>query len=159
MLPDLRSLYKTISWHQNQRDHKPGESVGVFATVPTNLAKQFPNDGKEGEDSSPPHVTVLFVGDMQIQLEERLKETVESICEKTKPFTVSIEKPRRFINDKDQTVIHSPIKSNRLHDFHDELKKQLLSNQVQVDNKFPEYKPHVTIEYIDKGKKSPARRR
>lgn len=151
MLPDLKLLYKVISWHQTQRDHKPGESVGIFVTIPSNLAKQFPDDGKEEEDSSPPHITVLFVGDMPLQLEDKLKKTVKSVCDQFKPFVAKIAKPRKFVNDKNQTIIHSPIKSKKLHKFHDELKKQLLKNQIPVDSKFPEYKPHITIEYIEKG--------
>lgn len=36
-----------------------GEKVGLFIQVPENIARQFPT--KEGEDSSPPHITLLYI--------------------------------------------------------------------------------------------------
>jgi 2'-5' RNA ligase len=148
--PDLSSLYKVISWHNDSRsnDHKPGESAGIFAVLPADIAKQFPKDGKELEDTSPVHVTVCYIGDFPIHLEHKLESVVRNVCTKIKPFKVKLGSPRKFINDKNQTIIHSPVKSKKLHNFHDILKYALLQNQIQVSNKFPEFKPHITIEYV-----------
>ena len=148
-LPDLSLIYKTIVWHNEQRDKKPGESVGIFAILPKNLAIQFPEDGRAGEDSSPVHVTVLYVGDVPFHLEEKIKNIAHSVCEKVKPFNVKLSKPKKFINDKQQTIVHSPVKSNKLNNFHDELKNAFRSKLISVDSKFPEFKPHVTIRYIN----------
>ena len=147
-LPDLKLIYKTLVWHQSQRDKKPGESVGIFITLPEELANQFPIEGKSAEDTSPSHVTVLYCGDIPLSFEDKLKEVTKKCCENMKPFVASLSKPQEFINHKNQRIVHSPVKSQKLHDFHDFLKKEFLINQIPVDNKHPEYKPHVTIRYI-----------
>jgi 2'-5' RNA ligase len=149
ILPDLKHIYKVVNWHQTQRDHKPGESVGVFITIPEALAKQFPEDGKKGHDTSPAHITVLYCGDLPLLFEDKLKEVVKGVCEQIKPFNVSLKRPDKFINHKNETIIHSPVKSKKLHAFNGMLKNALLLNQVPVENKHPEYKPHITIRYLN----------
>lgn len=147
-LPDLKLIYQTVLWHNSQREHKPGESVGIFIALPEEISKQFP---QLKEDSSPAHITVLYCGDLPLSFEETLKQTVIKCCENIKPFTVSLKKPKKFVNDKNQTIFHSPVKSSKLDNFHETLKKALLINQVPVSNKFPEFKPHCTIEYVEEG--------
>lgn len=152
ILPDLKQIYQVVNYHQNQRDREPGESVGVFVTVPRHLADQFPV--KPGNDMSPAHITVLFCGDLPEMFEEKLVEIVRQICEQAKPFTVSLKDPDEFVNHKGETIIHSPIKSKKLHAFRDMIKGALLLNQIPVDNKHPEYKPHVTIRYLNPGEEN-----
>jgi 2'-5' RNA ligase len=148
LLPDLKQIYKVVNWHKTQRDHKPGESVGIFATIPEELANQFPSAGRLDHDSSPPHVTILYCGDLPLLFEEKMVEVVRKVCEQVKPFEVSFKRPDFFINAENEKIIHSPVKSKKLHDFNSVLKSSLLLNQVPVENKFPEYKPHVTIGYL-----------
>jgi len=151
-LPDLKTIYQVINWHQSNREKPPGESVGLFAVLPKEIACQFPSIGKEGEDSSPAHVTVLYIGDMPRQFEKKLIKVVGSICEKIRPFKLRLGRPRKFVNDEGQIILHSPVKSNRLHKLNDLLKQELMNNQINVVNKFPEYKPHVTIAYCNSRK-------
>jgi 2'-5' RNA ligase len=141
-LPDLKLIYKILQWHT------PSDSVGVFAPLPPEIANQFPVDGKESEDTSPSHITLVYLGDLPQQFEEAVREIVNDVCVETKPFTVKLSKPKTFVNDKNQTIIHSPVVSGRLQKFHNNLKDRLLKNSIPVSNKFPEYKPHVTIEYV-----------
>ncbi len=151
MYPPLSSLYKILDWHFNDRDHPPGESLGVFSVLPEEISSQFPAEGKEGHDNSPPHVTVCYIGTVPLVWENKIVTVTEAICGKFRPFTVKLGKPKVFINHKNETIYHSPIKGNKLYEFHDELKRALQLNLIPVDTKHPDYKPHVTIEYVEEG--------
>ena len=150
MLPDLQSIAKTLVWHHRDNEHK--DSIGIFAVLPKEIARQFPEEGKQAEDNSPAHVTVLYIGSVLPAVENKLLNVVKDVCEKTKPFKAQLKKPRKFINDKGQIILHSPVKSSRLVRFHENLRTALLNAGIQVDNKFPEFKPHVTIAYVNSKK-------
>lgn len=146
---DLKSLYKTISWHKADRDHPTGEKVGLFIQVPEHIACQFPP--KPGEDSSPPHITLLYIGNLPASFEAKLDEVVENVCENFKRFTVSLGSVKKFINDEQQKVFHSPIKSKRLQVLHKTLITEFQFGQLPYSTKYPEFKPHITIEYVNAG--------
>ena len=137
-------------WHHKDNTHK-GE-VGIFAVVPKEIAKQFPIEGRQKEDKSPCHITILQLGSVIPALEKKLLRIINEVCEATKPFVVSLKKPRKFVNDKGQIILHSPVKSGRLVKFHDNLRAALLNAGIQVDDKFPEFKPHITIAYCNNRK-------
>lgn len=151
MYPPLSYLYKILDWHFHDRDHKPGESVGLFSVLPEEIAAQFPEGGKKGHDSSPSHVTICYLGNIPLIWEEKLVNVAEMVCAKFRPFTVRLGKPKTFINHKNETIYHSPVKGKKLFEFHDFLKRAYQLNGIPVDSKFPEYKPHVTIEYVSNG--------
>lgn len=150
MLPDLKQIAQTLIYHH--RDNEHSDSVGIFAVLPREIAAQFPEEGRQTEDKSPSHVTVLYVGSLLPVLEKKLVKVVEEVCEATKPFLVKLKKPRKFVNDKGQIILHSPVKSGRLVRFHDNLRTALLNAGIQVDNKFPVFKPHITIAYCNNKK-------
>jgi len=146
-LPDLSQIYNTINWYKNNRDHSGG---GIFMLLPTEISEQFPLDGKSEEDNSPPHITVIYISPV-IGFEDKIKTFTLEICQQFKPFKVKLGKPKKFINDKEQTIIHSPILSSKLVKFHNFLKEKMLANHIPISLKYPEFKPHVTIEYINSG--------
>ncbi len=152
-LPDLKQIYKVINWHENDRDEK-GKHVGLFILLPSDIAEQFPEEGKEGEDNSPSHITLLYVGEYPLTMEDRLKEIVCESCSMIKPFKVRLQNPKKFNNDEGQIVRHSPISSKKLKQFHQFLRKIFFKYHIPFSDKHPEYKPHVTIEYINKGEKA-----
>lgn len=147
MYPPLLDIYNVINWHKNQKDHELGKSVGLFATLPSELSKQFPNTGKQGEDESPSHVTVCFIGSVPCELEDKIRKVAEICCNTIRPFSVILKKPKTFTGPDYKYILHSPVKSSKLLDLHDTLKRAFLATQIPIDNKFPEYKPHVTIAY------------
>src|SRR5574342_777113 len=99
-LPDIGYIYKTMLWHENNKDHKPNESVGFFIPVPNEIAEQFPTDGKEGEDSSPTHITLLQCGQLPESFEKKIVEVSSKFLENEKPFLVSLKKPSKFFNEE-----------------------------------------------------------
>ena len=149
--PDLKQLFKILTWHQTKSDNK---HVGIFLPLPEAISEQFP---PKPDDESPPHITVLYVGEMNPHFEEALREAVGSVCKKMKPFAAKLSGPKKFLNREGQSIKHSPITSQKLQRFNKALKIELYKNFVPFDNKYPEYKPHVTIEYINEGEKSKSR--
>jgi len=149
MYPKLSELYSVMDWHENQTDHKPGESVGLFVTIPQELSQQFPQQGKELEDKSPAHITLLYLGSVPLQLQNKVYSVTQRYCDFVRPFSVKLGRPKKFVNDEEQIILHSPVKSKRLFNLHDILKQAFLQNQIPVDNKFPEYRPHITIAYCN----------
>jgi len=152
-LPNLSHLYKILKWHKN-KEKEEKKHIGIFVPIPPELSKYFPKEGKEGEDGSPDHITVLYIGDIDPNLEENMVKIVSEICAKIKPFKVKIlKKPKKFSNDDNQTVLYMPVSSKKLKSIHNVLKQEMLKNMVQVDCKYPEYKSHVTLEYVNEGDK------
>lgn len=151
-LLNLSEMYKILEWHSN-RPYDNGHHVGLFLPLPVDVARQFPDEGRSAEDSSPVHTTLVYIGDFPMELESKLVTIVNNVCEKMKPFTVKLGAPKKFKNDDNQTILHSPITSKKLKSFHSKLKNVLVANQIPVSTKYPEYKPHVTIEYVNEGDK------
>lgn len=152
-LLDLKTLHNTLNWHQKSTDHAPGESVGLFILVPKDIACQFPSQGKEGHDSSPPHITLLYIGAMPPMFEDKLKEVVKNICDHFKSFRVKLGNPKKFTTPEGRRIYHSPVKSRRLKLLNEVVKSELLRHQIPFSNKHPDFKPHVTIEYVEPGTK------
>jgi 2'-5' RNA ligase len=93
--------------------------------------------GRETEQ----HVTVLY-GLTDGTPSEELKHIVES----TKPFLIEFGGLSIFENEK-YDVIKLDMISEELHNLHLELRRSCPN-----EYKFPDYKPHCTIAYVQKGK-------
>lgn len=83
--------------------------------------------------------------------EEKLIEVVQNVCENFRCFNVKIGKPKIFVNDEGQTIYHSPILSSKLQFLHAKLKSEFEFAQLPYSTKYSEFKPHITIEYVNQG--------
>lgn len=144
-----RHLQRRLFWKAEVGT--PGESVGLFLPLPNDLADQYPMDGKAEEDPSPPHLTLMFVGDVDLDREEELRAVCAKLCASAPSLTLSLKEPTTFNNDDGQTIIHSPVDGSRLHDVNAYLKAGVKAAGFEISDKYPDYKPHVTIEYVDEG--------
>ena len=148
---DLKQAYKILSWHNTSRDKPPGESVGLFIPLPENLSKQFPPDGKAQEDTSPCHVTLYYIGELENSKQQDMIGVVRSVAKITKPFQVSLAPSNFFVNKKNQKIIHSPVIGEDLQKLHYVVQGAFKFLELPFLDKYPEYKPHVTIEYVNEG--------
>jgi len=97
---------------------------------------------------------VVYIGDMNPHFDGKLQNIVSKVCSQVRPFKAKIgRKPRKFVNDEGQKVYHMPIFSKKLKNMHYTFKDELMKNAINVSNKFPEYKPHTTLEYVNEGEK------
>lgn len=94
-------------------------------------------DGREDEI----HVTVLY------GLFTTNSSEVEDIIKKynIEPFEVRLSLITAFLNGG-QDVLKVDVESSGLHNLH-----KLLRENLKNDNKYPEYRPHLTIAYLKKG--------
>lgn len=127
-----------------------GEGVGLFIPLPKNLAKKFPGLGEE--DDSPSHVTFLYIGDFKDKAKQKiLVETLGEAFRKWWPkVRASLDKLEYFDHyDKDRRVPHVSVKFDKdLSGLRHRVKQELQEADIQVDDSFPEFKPHVTLAYL-----------
>lgn len=147
---NLRQVYDILTYAYGTKDRAPASSVCLVLVPPANIAMQFPSQGKEGEDSSPAHVTVAYLGTMPLASQEITAQILDMVCITQSPFVVSVGAIDVFHNDK-QDVYVSQIISPELHSFRARLQTALAMANIEIDAKHPEYKPHMTIEYVPKG--------
>lgn len=126
------------------------KSAGVFIKLPKELAKQFPSLGEH--DDSVPHITTLFIGKVPKKHEILLEEVVKRVAMEYDPFEIALdEKPSYFPATKHSDgckVAKMAVISAELKKLHSALKKALLNAEIEVADNFPNYKPHVTLEYM-----------
>lgn len=149
----LKDLAKTVEWHssRDQLDYKGG---GLFITLPSSLGNLFPDEGRASEDTSPDHITLLYVEgikDLNEEEKNKILQVSQDVIGSFKAFTIAFDGVDKFDTD-DGEAYYSPAKSEELHKLNDALKKAFDTNNLPYSKKFPEFKPHVTIEYVKPGK-------
>jgi len=149
-LTDKEWLYKSAGLRY-MAGKTPGEKVGLFILLPKELAKQYPPEGKAGEDDSDPHVTLLYVGDVPNNKFDDLEQIVREELTRMGPFEVELLPPDTFVNDEDQTILHSPVKGDILEPLSGIIKERLIDEGFEFKHPDRPFKGHVTIEYVDPG--------
>ncbi len=124
-----------------------GTSAGVFIPLPENLARQFPT---LAEDSSPPHVTLLFVGDVTGR-EKVFAEVVRGFFTKERgPVLARLAGLDYFTTQTGRVAFTRVHFSTDMGALRDRLASCLQDAGFAVENSFPlAYTPHVTLRYTD----------
>lgn len=105
--------------------------------IKTSDLYQKPDDcGREYE----PHITVLY------GLHAEKEDEVKNLLKKVKSFHVKLGKVSIFTTSDEFDVIKIEVNSPQLHEINKLLRK------LPHTNKFPDYKPHITLAYIKKDK-------
>lgn len=132
-----------------------GSKSGVFIRVPKRLAKDFPSLGDH--DNSEPHITALFVGFVPEKQEILFNEVVKRVAIEHEPFEVVFDDKVSYFTPSKHSdgcrVAKLSIISDELIKLHKSLKKALKDAQIKIDDHFPSYKPHITLEYVEPPKK------
>lgn len=128
-----------------------GKSVGFFIPVPEELAGQFPSLGKE--DTSPPHVTLLYVGTVPKAREtEFVSIATTALSKQPGPVIATIGEPDFFVHpEKDRRVWYSRVTfSKDVAELRDRLWLALEDAGFKVAHSFPlAMFPHITLAYAD----------
>ena len=97
------------------------------------------------------HITLLFLGSgVPIEAIAEAVKATYAVTQRTKPFTVRTSRVTCFpVNPEDQDgyPIIARVESDALHDLREELAKSFNDAGVEFNQKFPDYKPHVTLAY------------
>jgi len=125
--------------------------VGLFIPLPAELAKQYPSLGVE--DSSPPHVTLLSVGEVPPQRMGEFVSIVKGVLDSgPKNIRAAIVGVDSFVHPHaERTVFYTPIHfSCDMGTVRDQIASALSDAGFEVDNSFPlAFNPHTTLEYRD----------
>lgn len=123
------------------------ESIGVFIKLPEDLAKQYQ---QMKEDPSPPHITVLYIGDVDVEQKAKAIKTIKEIVAAYDPIDVWVDGLAYFTNPKGEEIAHSMVEAKTLAALSKDLWDELLRIGIKVQHSFPDYTPHVTLQYGDK---------
>ena len=120
--------------------------------VPRSVAEQLAGMGAPGspEDPASMHVTMIYLG-KKAPIEKLLKATLilYSVCQETAPFNAGFAVRTSFPDRGNGTPVIARIVSPGLHALREALCGRLRAAGVDYDEKFPEFKPHVTMAYCD----------
>jgi len=128
-----------------------GSRVGLFIPLPEWLSEQYPDLGEE--DDSPPHVTLLYVGEVPASEEELFLSIVSEVLAAEpgpiKAWTADVDK---FSHpDKGREVFFTPIRFSRdVGTIRDRLASALKDAGFTIKNSYPlAFSPHTTLAYVD----------
>lgn len=111
------------------------------------MAKCIPGNSQAASDM---HVTVLYLGDdVPIDVIAKAMTACHAVTSTTAPFTMSVDRIDSFEPGTNGTPVIMPVTSNELQTLHQNLKAELDRQGVFYDKKWPEFKPHVTLSYVD----------
>ena len=133
--------------------------VGLFIPVPEPLSEQFPKLGKE--DTSPPHVTLLYVGSVPKERQPEFKAVVSgALGREPGPVYASFGEPDFFVQpDKGRRVWFSRVEfSKDVAAIRDRVWNALSEAGFDVQHSFPlSFVPHATLAYVEGDSHSHAR--
>lgn len=133
---------------------KTGDSTewtGLFIPLPRGISSQFPVK-KSGNDKSPPHVTLLYVGNVKGHEDEFIETCQRVVSEELRgPVQAKLEGLDYFTHESQQRrVAILPIRfSHRMAELRDRLKSAIQDIGVEVTDSWTVYRPHTTLEYLD----------
>lgn len=134
----LQTGYKLSSVQVNLPKHLAKEIIEWgHEHVPDKDVYEHPGCGREDEI----HVTVFY------GIKGDCASTVRSVCNDFKPFTVELGQVSLFATKPEFDVLKIEAISHDLHQMH-----QAIQKKVSYVETFPEYKPHITIAYLKKGR-------
>lgn len=125
--------------------------VGLFVPLPADLADLFPPLGEN--DTSPSHVTLLYVGEVTQDREEEFLEILRRVLSKEPgPVRAWLNGVDKFLHPgAGREVFYAPVRFSR--DFgmvRDRLTLELQTAGFEIKNSFPlAFTPHVTLGYVD----------
>jgi 2'-5' RNA ligase len=146
----LRNVYEYMTHGRTAAVTGKGDSVGLFIPLPEDLAALYP---KLTEDTSPPHVTLLYVGEVPKDRELDFLAVLQDVLGKepgpVQAWTNGVDK---FVHPvRGRTVFYTPIRFSRdMGSVRDKLTSALTDAGFEVENSFPlAYHAHTTLGYHD----------
>lgn len=104
----------------------------------------------EKKASSEMHVTILYLGkNLPVETVAQAMIAAYNVTSKTPPFICGVKEVSSFPENPDDGIpIIAPIISPGLHAFRAALLDEFTRLKVPYSNKYPDYKPHISLSYI-----------
>lgn len=104
----------------------------------------------DSQTASEMHVTLVYLGDnVSVGTLSRVMLACSYVTSRTTPFSLSVGKIDSFEPGKNGTPVILPVTSNELHALHKAVSEALDTVGIEYSKKWPEFKPHVTLSYVD----------
>lgn len=134
-----------------------GSSVGLFLPLPRHLARKFPSNYPT--DNSPSHVTLMLLGDIPEDKQGTVLETIRDALRGT--YWTSANATLRGMNTfeaEDSVIPHVEVEFDQdLEGLRHKIRQALREKGVEVQEKHPRYKPHVTLGFLPKDSPLPSK--
>lgn len=127
-----------------------GSSVGLFIPLPRHLARKFPSN--HPNDSSPSHVTLMILGEIPNDQQEMVLETIKDTLRGTywTNATAKLQGMDTF-ETEDSVIPHVQVDFDRdLQGLRHKIRQALREKGLEIIEKHPEFKPHVTLGFLPK---------
>lgn len=135
-------------------DHRDGTSVGLFLRAPAEVAREVVRQRPAlPDDTSPPHVTVLYCGALPAARSGELLSVTRALIGGTEPFRVRLaDQPSYFPPHDGQHVAKLDVLDGPQHPLH-RLRRRLwrgfAAAGIPFEDHWPRYRPHMTLQYLD----------
>lgn len=124
-------------------------SVGLFLRLPEELAALYPD---QKEDASPTHVTLLYFGDATEEQAGKFAACAGRVLRGSGKLELTLGPVAEFVNAEGTAVRHSPVESGgALEELNRQLREAIQAEMPEWTPTYAEYKPHVTLEYVEPG--------
>jgi len=141
----LANLLLEADYKYSNTDITPSPEMSDFVlewnqlNIPDDVLHTDPDGGKGRERE--PHVTVKY-GLLSPDIPEELRQ----ICKETPPFPVFLGTVSLFTTNPEFDVVKIDVESPWLRKLN-----QQISDTLPHEDTHPEYKPHLTLAYVEKG--------
>ena len=126
--------------------------AALMLPVPEDTSRVLQEIEVEGKRETHHHITVIHLGkDIPIQAISRMLPVLYDVTSQQRPFSVSTQLVTTFPAGKDGLPVICKVDSPALHEFRAKVKSALDDSGIEYSNNFPDYKPHVTLAYSEKG--------
>lgn len=124
--------------------------IGLAVPHPTaRLLSEIDVDGDKVEVNSS-HITIMYLGkDVEIDALADAMKAAYAVTSQTKPFSVRTSRVTCFPKNDDGVPIIARVDSDALHELRKRLEASFTSREVFFNQKYPIYKPHVTLSYAE----------
>lgn len=134
-----------------KHEWQTGDGSGVWTgfRVPEPYSEQFPDLGDE--DNSPPHITFLYLGEVDPKRSDELVSIIQDVMSTAKAVRAQhmgldyFEQPDR----EGRCAIDRVRFSHDLAGYRDRLRSALEDAGFDVADSFVVFQPHTTLEYLD----------
>lgn len=120
--------------------------------VPAETGKLFSNIQVPGapESRDKYHITIFYLGkDVPMADVAKAMVVTAEVTSATRPFTVRTSRVTCFPKNEDGVPVICAIESPELHAFRERLKAAYEAAGVSFSNRYPDYKPHMTLAYAE----------